>query len=246
MIGRILMIDVGGGSVKLRATGHRGNRSFDSGDHLSARDMVSRVRALTEDWSYERVSIGYPGKVFQGQPVEDPPRVGKGWVGFDYERALRRPVRIMNDASMQALAAYRRGTMLFIGLGTGLGSTLIADDVLIPLELGLLRVEPHSSLLDLLAADGLRRLGVGRWRSKLMRSVYDLAGAFCVDEIVLGGGNAAHLSRLPPHWRRQPNTHCLRGAERLWGDEGGIVAKPVGATWHIHRSAPRPIRRNDR
>jgi polyphosphate glucokinase len=236
---RTLMIDVGGGSVKLRVSGHRGSRVFESGDDLSAAEMVRHVRALTKDWSYDRVSLGYPGRVFEGHPVAEPPRVGTGWVHFDYAEAMNCPVRILNDACMQALAAYRGGTLLYIGLGTGLGSALIAENVLIPLELGLLRVEPGQSLLDLLAAEGLARLGLARWRARLFESVHDLAGAFSADDVILGGGNAARVSRLPDRWRRQPNTHCLRGAERLWGDSQGVLATPVGATWHIHPAVRR-------
>ena len=142
---RVLMIDVGGGSVKLMTTEQRDTRSFDTGNSLTAKQMASRVRAETVDWSYDRISIGYPGKVVDGRPVEDPPRVGRGWVDFDYQKALGRPVRIINDAALQALSAYRGGRMLFIGLGTGLGSALVADNVLVPLELGLLRFETRHS-----------------------------------------------------------------------------------------------------
>jgi polyphosphate glucokinase len=227
------MIDVGGGSVKLRVTSRRGSRAFDSGDKLNAGEMALRVLELTRDWSHERVSIGYPGRVHWGRPAEEPPRLGNGWVKFDYERALGRPVRVINDAAMQALAAYRGGRMLFIGLGTGLGSTFIADNVLVPLELGLLRFQPRHSLFDDLSAAGLQRLGVRSWRLKLTRWVFDLAGAFRADEVVLGGGNASQMSALPKHWRRHRDVHTLLGAERLWGDARGVSATAVGSTWHI-------------
>jgi polyphosphate glucokinase len=230
---RILMVDVGGGSVKLMVSGRRAVRSFETGDHLTAADMVRAVQALVGDWSFERISIGYPGPIRDGLPIGEPPRIGTGWVDFDYPTQFGKPVRMINDASLQALGAYRGGRMLFLGLGTGLGSTLIADDVLVPLELGWLRFDAQRSLLQQLADDSPQRLGLRRWRHDVLRVVGDLKAAFSADDIVLGGGNAARLTRLPKFCRTRSNTQGMSGALRLWGDAHGVRAIPRGTVWNI-------------
>lgn len=227
------MIDVGGGSVKLMVSGRRTLRSFDSGDELSPLEFSRRVSKLTEDWSFDVVSIGYPGPVRNGVPCGDPPRVGRGWIKFDFARALGRPVRFINDAALQALSAYRSGRMLFIGLGTGLGSTLISDNILVPLELGWLRYDRKRSLLQQLADGSPERLGLRRWRRDVVSELGNLKAAFDVDQVILGGGNAPRVRPLPRYCRVRSNVDAFRGALRLWGDATGVIAEPRGSLWEI-------------
>ena len=222
--------------MKLMLSGRRTMRTFKTGVQLSAAQMVECALERTHDWHYDVVSIGFPGPVRNGCPSGDPPRVGAGWVGFDYEGAFGRPVRIINDAALQALAAYRGKCMLFLGLGTGFGSTLIADDILIPLELGWLRFDARRSLLQQLADNGPERLGLRRWRRDVAKTVGNLKAAFAVDDIVLGGGNAARLGNIPRDWRIRTNAQAIRGALRLWENADRIFAIPRGSIWEIHSS----------
>ena len=233
---RVLMIDIGGGSVKLMLSGHRDVRRFATGKNLGPQEMVQTVLQSTEDWPFDVISIGYPGLVKDGRPASDPPRVGKGWRRFDYERAFARPVRIINDASLQALAAYRGSKMLYIGLGTGFGSTLICDDILIPLELGWLRFDRELSLFQRLADRGPQSVGYRRWRRDVIADVGNLKAAFNVDTVVLGGGNASRVEPLPRYCRLQDNRTALIGAIRLWGDASGMRAEPRGDLWEICRN----------
>ena len=228
------MVDVGGGSVKLMVSGRRSVRSFETSPQATASQVIEQAREMAQDWSFEVVSVGYPGLVHDGRPVSDPPRLGEGWVDFDYEGAFECPTRIINDASLQALAAYRGVRVLFVGLGTGVGSTLITDDVLVPIELGALRFNSSVTLHEQLGGKGLKRLGHRRWRRDVVTSIRTLAAAFCAREVVLGGGNAARLNPLPKNWRARTNAHALLGAERLWGDRYGVRAEPKGALWIIH------------
>lgn len=230
---RVLMVDVGGGSVKLRVSGQRAARSFATGKDLSAQELAATVRRRTAGWMFDVVSIGYPGPIRDGRPSGEPPRVGTGWTGFDYDRAFERPVRMINDASLQALAAYRGPRLLYLGLGTGLGSTLIADGILIPLELGWLRFNTRHSLLQRLADWRPDRVRADRWRRDVVATASALEEAFEADELVLGGGNAARLGRLPRHWRRRTNAQAMLGAIRLWGDLDGVLATPRGALWEV-------------
>lgn len=229
------MVDVGGGSVKLMLSGRREVRAFETGDSLRPDEMVERVLQVANEWTFEAVSIGYPGPVRDGRPVGDPPRVGKGWTQFDYEGAFNRPVRVINDASMQALAAWRGGTMLYIGLGTGLGSTLISDGILVPMELGWLRFDRDRSLLQKLADNSPQRDGYRRWRRNVIAELGTLKAAFDVDKVVLGGGNAPRVRPLPTYCRVQPNSTAIVGAVRLWGDRTGVIAVPRGKLWEIRR-----------
>jgi polyphosphate glucokinase len=233
---RVLMVDIGGGSVKVMVSGRREARSFETTANLRPQTMVEAVLHVARDWMFDVVSIGYPGLVKHGHPVADPPRLGgRGWRHFDYERAFARPVRIINDAALQALAAYRGRRMLYIGLGTGLGSPLISDDIMIPMELGWLRFDRETSLLQQLADVGPQSLGYSRWRKDVITEAGILKAAFDVNDVVLGGGNAPRVRPLPRYCRIQKNTAALTGAVRLWGDAAGVIAEPRGDLWEIHR-----------
>jgi polyphosphate glucokinase len=213
---RTLVIDVGGTHVKMLASGHRVARRFDSGPRMTPKQMASGVLAATADWRYDRISIGYPGPVVHGRPLHDPFNLGRGWVGFDFAKALGKPVRIVNDAAMQALGSYRGGRMLFLGLGTGLGSTMIVDGVLEPMELAHLPYRHGKTYEDLLGERGLRRLGRARWRKEVARVVHDLKAALEAEYVVLGGGNTHQLGKLPPGARLGDNRNAFRGGFRLW------------------------------
>lgn len=211
----ILVVDIGGTKVKLLASGEAGPRKFASGKRLKPAAMVARVRRLAEDWDFHAVSIGFPGMVGEHGPRAEPPNLGPGWVGFDFAAAFERPVRILNDAAMQALGSYEGGRMLFIGLGTSLGSTLIAGNVLVPLELGHL-YWGDKKLGDLAGGAGLKRLGKKAWRRFIHDLLVNLRGAFTADYVVVGGGNARKLNDLPDGIRKGHNNAAFRGGVRLW------------------------------
>ncbi len=215
---KVLVLDVGGTHVKVLATGHRKRREIPSGQRMTAREMVVAVKQLTTDWSYDVVSIGYPGIVVQGCPVSEPHNLGRGWVGFDFRRALGRPVRIINDAAMQALGSYRGGRMLFLGFGAGLGSAMITEGVIEPMELAHLPYKAGRSYEDYVGLRGLKRLGKRRWRRHVAKVVKLLTTALQTDDVVLGGGNARLLKRLPPGARLGDNRNAFIGGFRLWGE----------------------------
>jgi polyphosphate glucokinase len=212
---RVLVIDIGGKSVKILASGHKLRRSFPSGPEMTPKRMVSGIKKLAADWGYDAVSIGYPGPVLQGRPVAEPHNLGGGWVGFDFVRAFRCPVKVVNDATMQAIGSYRGGKMLFLGLGTGLGSTLIVDGVVAPMELGHLPYK-KGTYEDYVGRAGLERFGKTRWRRHIADVVTRLIAAFQPDETVIGGGNVKKLAALPPQVRAGDNANALRGGFRLW------------------------------
>ena len=212
---RVLVIDVGGTHVKILATGEKAHREFASGPTLTARGMVSRVKRLARGWEYDAVSIGYPGPVLRDRPVAEPHNLGRGWMGFDFGRAFGRPTKVVNDAAMQALGGYKRGKMLFLGLGTGLGSTLIADGIVEPMELGHLPYRKRT-FEDYVGIRGLQRLGKKKWRRAVFDVVERLAAALEPDEIVLGGGNVKRLKTLPPGCREGDNANAFRGGFRMW------------------------------
>ncbi len=216
---RVLVVDVGGTHVKALATGHRTPRKIPSGPTMTAREMVRAVKELVADWGYDVVSIGYPGVVVHGRPVAEPHNLGPGWVGFDFARAFGRPVRIVNDAAMQAIGSYRRGRMLFLGLGTGLGSALIVDGVVEPMELGHLPYEKGRTYEDYVGLQGLERLGTKKWRRHVADVSERLAAALEADEVVIGGGNAKRLKRLPDHARVGSNRNAFVGGFRLWDEK---------------------------
>jgi len=219
---RILSIDVGGSHVKVMTNRGRTRREFESGRHLSAKAMVRKVKHLTRDWTYDAISVGYPGPVVHNRPVAEPYNLGKGWAGFNFEKAFGRPTRVVNDALMQALGSYSRGRMLFLGLGTGLGSAMIVDGVLEPMEIGHLPYRKGRSFEDVVGAKALDRAGKKKWRRHVADVVERLRTALEPDYIVLGGGNAARIDDLPPKTRRGSNDDAFEGGFRLWsGKRGG-------------------------
>lgn len=213
----VLVVDVGGTHIKFLATGQQDRREFPSGPALTARQMVSGVRKAVKDWSYDVVSVGYPGPVLHGHPVAEPHNLGNGWVGFKFERAFGRPVRILNDAAMQALGSYKRGKMLFLGLGTGLGSALVLDGVVEPMELGHLPYR-RGVFEDYIGLRGLEKHGKKKWRLYVADVVARLIAALEPDDVVLGGGNLKHLKKLPPGCRAGDNANAFVGGFRLWED----------------------------
>jgi polyphosphate glucokinase len=215
---KILVIDVGGTHVKVLASGKREPRRLASGPGMTARRMVAGVQRLTADWSYDAVSIGYPGLVLHGRPVAEPRNLGDGWVGFDFREAFGKPVRVFNDAAMQALGSYQGGRMLFLGLGTGLGSALIDDGVVEPMELAHLPYKKGRSYEDYVGLRGLRRLGKKRWRKAVIDVIGRLATALEADYVVLGGGNAKLFETPPPGARLGDNANAFRGGFALWKD----------------------------
>ena len=213
---KILVIDVGGTHLKLFATGRKTRLEIPSGPKMTARQMIDAVRKTTGGWKYDAVSIGYPGPVIHGRPVTNPHNLGPGWVGFDFSRAFHRPVKIINDAAMQALGSYRGGRMLFLGLGTGLGSALIVDGVLEPLELAHLPYKHGRTYEDYVGLAGLKRLGKKKWRRHVYDVVQQLSTALQADYVVLGGGNSKLVKKLPPQARLGDNANAFRGGFRLW------------------------------
>jgi len=214
----VLVVDVGGTHVKILATGQKEPREFESGPTLTAKQMVSQVRKLASNWSYDVVSIGYPGPVLHGRPMSDPHNLARGWVGFDFEKAFRHPVKVVNDAAMQALGSYKRGKMLFLGLGTGLGSTMVVDGFVEPMELGHLPYRKRT-YEDYVGLRGLEKHGKRKWRRYVADVVARLTAALEPDEVILGGGNAKKLSELPTGCRLGDNANAFRGGFRLWEKE---------------------------
>ena len=215
----ILAIDVGGTNVKILATGQREVRRIPSGPQMTPKFMVEQVKEAAKEWEYEAISIGYPGPVVDGKPVLEPHNLGEGWVGFDFAAAFGKPVKIVNDAAMQALGSYEGGRMLFLGLGTGLGSALIIDGVLAPLELAHLPYRKKRTFEDYLGVRGRDRLGKKKWQRAVEDVTARLQAALIADYVVLGGGNAKKLDRLPAGARLGDNQNAFIGGYRLWGNE---------------------------
>lgn len=212
----VLVVDVGGSTVKIRLSGQREVRKSLSGPDLTAARMVERVTRLAEGWRYDVVSIGYPGPVRQGVVVAEPKNLDRGWVRFDFKKAFGCPVIVINDAAMQALGSYRGGRMLFLNLGTGLGSALIADHAIMPMELGHLPYKKKQTFEAHVGRRGLDRLGTKRWRRVVDDVVARLKDALIADHVVVGGGNVKRLTRMPPGARRGDNALAFLGGERLW------------------------------
>jgi polyphosphate glucokinase len=221
---KILVVDVGGTHVKILATGQRERREFESGPTLTVRRMVAGVKRLAKDWQYDVVSIGYPGLVLGGRIAAEPHNLARGWIGSDFSKAFGKPVKVVNDAAMQALGSYRKGTMLFLGLGTGLGSALVVDGHLVPMELAHLSYK-KGEIEDYVGLRGLERLGKKKWREHVAYMVERFAAAIHPDEIVIGGGNAKKLKALPPGCREVDNDNAFVGGFRLW--HGAQAAGPV-------------------
>jgi polyphosphate glucokinase len=222
---KILVIDVGGTNVKILATGQNEPRKFPSGLSLTPERMVAGVEELARDWEYERVSIGYPGLVLGGQVATEPHNLAPGWVGFDFATAFGRPVKLLNDAAMQALGSYAGGLLLFLGLGTGLGSALVARGVVVPMELGHLSYR-RRTYEDYVGLRGLDRLGKKKWRCHVAFVVDRLIAALHPDDVVLGGGNVKKLKELPPGCRAGSNAFAFRGGFRLWEEVPDCQASP--------------------
>ena len=218
----ILVIDVGGTHVKIRATGQAEPVKIASGPKMTAKRMVKDVREATAGWKYSRISIGYPGPVVHGHPLQEPHNLGDGWVGFDFKKAFGHPVKIVNDAAMQALGIYRGGRMLFLGLGTGLGSAMIVDGILEPMEIAHLPYKKGRTYEDYVGIRGLKRLGKKKWRDHVEDVVKKFKNALQVDDVVLGGGNSKLLKKLPPGCRLGNNSTAFTGGLRLWDEPSDV------------------------
>jgi len=216
---RILVIDVGGTHIKVSTAGRRAPLKIPSGPTMTPAHMAAEVRKAVTGWQYDAVSIGYPGPVARGRPAREPRNLGRGWMRFDYQKAFGAPVKIVNDAAMQALGAYKGGRMLFLGLGTGLGSALVAEGVLIPLELAHLPYRHRRTYEDYVGLRGLDRLGRRKWTHHVHAVVAVLRSGLQADEVVLGGGQTKKLKTLPPGVRVGTNESAIRGGLRLWEAE---------------------------
>lgn len=236
----VLMIDIGGSNVKLMVTGSDEMRKFPSGPSLTPEEMVAGVRAATGDWDFDAVTLGFPGLVEDGRLVREPLNLGGGWLDADFERALGRPVRIINDAALQALASYAGGRMLFVGFGTSVGAALVADDVVVPVELGLIPFSRRHTFMSRLTKAARKRTGHERWQRAVHEAVLLLQDVFWPRDTVIGGGNAKHLDPLPPRSRRVSNRDTIVGARRLW-EGADMLAEPHGTTWRITRRALRRV-----
>jgi len=217
---KTLVVDVGGTHVKVLASGQQQPRKLESGPTLTARRMVTAVKRLTADWEYDRIAIGYPGPVVSGHPVADPHNLGMGWFGFDFERGFGCPVKIINDAAMQALGSYQGGRMLFLGLGTGLGSALVVDGVLEPMEIAHLPYRKGRTYEDYVGRRGLERLGKKKWSKHVTEIAQRFKAALVADDLVLGGGNAKKLQAPPDGARVVDNSKAFVGGFRLWEGTG--------------------------
>jgi len=211
----ILVIDIGGTHVKMMIS-RKKKRKFKSGPKLTPREMVARVNDEVDDWKFDAISIGFPAPVRDGRILDEPKHLGKGWVRFNFEKAFKKPVRIVNDAAMQALGSYRGGRMLFLGLGTGLGSTLVMRDMVLPLELGDLPYRDDRIIEDFLGKPGMHELGEKEWERLVTMAVAQLKKSFIADYVVLGGGNVKKLKELPEGAELGHNRNAYLGGVRLW------------------------------
>ncbi len=230
----ILMIDIGGSNVKYMNAREGEMRMVESGKKMGPSEMASAVHKETADWNYDAISIGYPGLVRDGRPAREPLNLGDGWVDFDFESAFGKPVRMINDAAMQALGNYRGGRLLFLGFGTSIGACVIADDVVVPLEIGRIKVGANDRLVDRVSKKALKKHGLGPWIRAVEETVELLGDVFQPDEIVLGGGNAKKIRKLPTGCRLVDNGSAYLGAERLW-EKTDLYAMPNVSTWKITR-----------
>jgi|GEM_PF-56582 len=229
----VLTIDVGGTNVKLLATGEKDRRKFPSGRDMTPEQMVAQVKTLASDWQYDVVSIGYPGRVAHGRIVTEPHNLGPGWIAFDFEASFGRPVRILNDAAMQALGSYQGGLMLFIGLGTGLGSAVIAEGVVVPVELGHLPLKSRT-YEEYVGARALERVGKKKWRKHVAFGIARLIEAIHPDDVVVGGGNATNVKKLPPGCRFGSNALAFVGGDRMWEDMPSLAPELRAAVRSRH------------
>ena len=232
----ILVIDIGGTNVKMLASGHEAPRKFPSGRELTPEKMVAEVLSGTTDWNYEVVSIGFPGPVLCGQPMTEPVNLGHGWMGFDFTAAFGRPVKVINDAAMQALGSYQGGKMLFLGFGTGLGAAVVMNGVLDPLEIGRFHYKKHT-LEHYVGDGGRKRQGRKKWQGQVEEAVERLVQALKPDDVVLGGGNAKKLKPLPPKTRLGDNSFAFLGGFRLWEPQPASMPSPVPTGAHLPESS---------
>jgi polyphosphate glucokinase len=212
----ILVVDIGGTNVKVMGNGREEPVKIPSGPSMTPAMMVTEIRKAVGDWKYTGVSLGYPGPVVKHKPMAEPHNLAPGWIGFDYRKAFRAPVKIINDAAMQALGSYEGGRMLFLGLGTGLGSALIVEGVLAPMELAHMPYKKGRTFEDYVGRRGLLEFGKKRWREHVTAVVNILKAALVADHVVLGGGNAKLLKELPPGVRLGDNANAFRGGYRMW------------------------------
>jgi polyphosphate glucokinase len=226
---KTLVIDIGGTNVKVWRTDQADRLKFASSNDLTPEQMVAGVYKVLGDWKYDRVSIGIPCKILNGLPAEEPFNLGNGWVGFDYEHAFDRPTRIMNDSAMQALGVYDGGRMLYLGLGTGIGTVLIVDWHIIPLSLGHLPLDKRGTLAEQLSRRALEKSGLKQFQDAVSRSTKTLKAAFLADYVVLGGGNVKKLKQLPEGCRRGGNEYAFFGGLRMWEQGETATACPVPA-----------------
>jgi polyphosphate glucokinase len=224
---KILVIDVGGTHVKVLGDSRKGPLAIPSGPTMTAQKMVGEVRKLVGTWKYSAVSIGYPGPVVHGRPICEPHNLGRGWVGFNFRQAFGRPVRVINDAAMQALGSYAGGRMLFLGLGTGLGSALIVDGVLEPMELAHLPYKKGRTYEDYVGLTALKRERKKKWRRHVADIVEQLKTALQADYVVLGGGNSKLLKKFPHNTRLGNNSNAFLGGYRLWQRPNSFSTRPT-------------------
>jgi polyphosphate glucokinase len=219
----VLVVDVGGTNVKILATGHEEARKFPSGPTLTAEQMVAKVKELAGDWNYDAVSIGYPGPVLRNEPIAEPYNLASGWVGFDYQAAFGCPVKLINDAAMQALGSYQGGKMLFLGFGTGLGVAIVVDGIVEPTELGHFPYK-KGTFEDYVGQRSLERRGKKKWRQNVADVIEKLSAALEPDDVVLGGGNVKKLKELPHGCRAGDNANAFLGGFRLWEEASDRMA----------------------
>ncbi|MFY9804650.1 MAG: ROK family protein [Candidatus Acidiferrales bacterium] len=226
---KVLVIDVGGTHIKLLMTGQKEPVKIPSGPEMTANKVVRLVKQATRNWNYDCISIGYPGPIINGHPLREPHNLGGGWMGCDFRKSFGCPIKIINDAAMQALGSYKGGRMLFLGLGTGLGSAMIVDGVLEPMELAHLAYKHGKTYEDYLGIRGLEKSGKKKWRRHVFKIVEKLKAALGADYVVLGGGNVKKLKKLPPDARMGTNENAFVGGFRMWQHAGGTPA--------VHRAA---------
>ena len=230
----VLVVDIGGTGVKLRASNVEETRRFKSGPSFTPDLLLEKLRAVAGDWRYDVVALGYPGAVNEHGPVAEPGNLGPGWVGFDFAKAFDRPVRVVNDAVMQALGAYDSGRMLFLGLGTGVGSALITEHVLIPLELGALPHMRGGTLFEQLGR-AARKKNATAWQEAIEEITPVLREAFSADYVVLGGGNGSKVDPLPALTRRGSNEDAIKGGFRLWEELVEPHDRQSARVWRVVR-----------
>ena len=225
---KTLVVDIGGTHVKLMMRGKK-QRAFDSGPRMKPKEFVARLRDTTRDWKFDNISIGFPAPIRDGKIIRNPKHLGKGWLNYNFRKSLGKPARVINDAAMQALGSYDGGRMLFLGLGTGLGSALLLENMLFPLELGDLPYRDREIIEKFLGIAGIKRLGLKKWKREVIFAVTQLKKSFIADYVVLGGGNVHRFSRLPNKIKRGKNEHAFLGGLRLW-EKNPRTGKPK---WRI-------------